>query len=70
MTSNGAFDPAEEDVRKQRIEKQIRMAVSSARIEGLEVTDATTSLMRDHAESKITSEEAIKTIVNAYAPRG
>jgi hypothetical protein len=68
MTSNAAVDPAEEEVRKQH-EKQIRMAVSSARIEGLGVTDAMKSLMRNHAESKITSEDAIETIVNAYAPR-
>jgi hypothetical protein len=47
----------------------MRQASSSARIEGLEVTDATKFLMIAYADGKITSEEAVETIIGSYASR-
>lgn len=58
------------DAPKQPLNKRIRVVVSSARIENLEITDATTQLMRRFAAGEITSREAVASIVTAYAPRG
>jgi hypothetical protein len=48
----------QEDVRRQNVDGRMRQASSSARIEGLGVTDATKSPMIAYAGGKITSEEA------------
>jgi hypothetical protein len=59
----------QEDVRRQSVDRRMRQASSSARIEGLEVTDATKSLMIAFADGKITSEGAVETIIGSYASR-
>ena len=59
----------QEDVRRQSVDRQMRLASSSARIEGLQVTVATKSLMIAFADGKITSEEAVETIIGSYAAR-
>lgn len=50
----------QEDVCRQSVDRRMRQASSSARIEGLEVKDATKSLMIVYPGGKITSEEAVE----------
>jgi hypothetical protein len=54
---------------RQSVDRRIRQASSAARIEGLEVTEATKSLMIAYADGKVTSEEAIEPIIGSYASR-
>jgi hypothetical protein len=54
---------------RRSVDSRIRQASSSARIEGLEVTEATKSLMIAYADGKITSEEAVESIIGSYVSR-
>jgi hypothetical protein len=56
-------------VRRQITYRRMRMAFSSARIEGHEVTDATKFLMMVYADGNISIKEAVNSIIASYTSR-
>ncbi len=51
-------------------DRRMRLAIAIRAHERLQITDATKLLMKDLADGKVTSDEAVKKIIGSYAPIG